>query len=385
MPNYTTKTKATKNNMAAQQKKKKYTTVKNEDGTETNTRVKRRKIGKRKGEVKSTTTSLVGTTPSGEKVGLASIKSKPGKKDKTSGNKKALADLKKSKAKKDELAATAPSKQTESQKNKLPKKLVGIIAAKAEKPSAAKQRGKANLMKQNAIVQASKNRKSSTPKVKPKKKKKVDLVATNKGKVKSTSNMSKANLILNKPEGVFENIDTSSVNNKYNFKMEKEGKFPEMAVQMKGYHPGKMSDTDMGIEERFGKQATSDVLAAQQQGNPIMPNFIKEKHTDSGMNYRDANNASIKGTTVDEGHLSNVKTKSPYRPYVETEQTSNVPMRPNSAALPGGGEPGEKLFLDKAAKMYAPHPSKQRMSNMINKVAQYKMPNVKAAQKKYHK
>ena len=383
MPNYTTKTKATKNNMAAQQKKKKYTTVKNEDGTETNTRVKRRKIGKRKGEVKSTTTSLVGTTPSGEKVGLASIKSKPGKKDKTSGNKKALADLKKSKAKKDELAATAPSKQTESQKNKLPKKLVGIIAAKAEKSSAAKQRGKANLMKQKAKVQASKNKTASTPK--PKKKKKVDLVATNKGKVKSTSNMSKANLILNKPEGVFENIDTSSVNNKYNFKMEKEGKFPEMAVQMKGYHPGKMSDTDMGIEERFGKQATSDVLAAQQQGNPIMPNFIKEKHTDSGMNYRDANNASIKGTTVDEGHLSNVKTKSPYRPYVETEQTSNVPMRPNSAALPGGGEPGEKLFLDKAAKMYAPHPSKQRMSNMINKVAQYKMPNVKAAQKKYHK
>ena len=154
MPNYKTKTKATKNNMAAQQKKKKYTTVKNEDGTETNTRVKRRKIGKRKGEVKSTTTSLVGTTPSGEKVGLASIKSKPGKEDKTSGNKKALADLKKSKAKKDELAATAPSKQTESQKNKLPKKLVGIIAAKAEKSSAAKQRGKANLMKQNAIVQS---------------------------------------------------------------------------------------------------------------------------------------------------------------------------------------------------------------------------------------
>ena len=388
MPNYKTKTKAPKNNMAAQQKKKKYTTVKNEDGTETNTRVKRRKIGKRKGEVKSTTTSLVGTTPSGEKVGLASIKSKPGKEDKTSGNKKALADLKKSKAKKDELAATAPSKQTESQKNKLPKKLVGIIAAKAEKSSAAKQRGKANLMKQNAIVQSSKNRASSAPKPKapkPKKKKKVDLVATKKGKVKSTASISKANLILKPNIDVFKNIDTNSVNSKYNFKMEKEGKSPEMAVQMKGYHPGKMSDTDMGIEERFGKQATSDVLAAQQQGNPIMPNFIKEKHTDSGMNYRDANNASIKGTTVDEGHLSNVKTKSPYRPYVETEQTSNVPMRPNSAALPGGGEPGEKLFLDKAAKMYAPHPSKQRMSNMINKVAQYKMPNVKAAQKKYHK
>jgi len=258
-------------------------------------------------------------------------------------------------------------------------------AAKDKKsnPKAAQQRGKINSMKQNAIVKSSKNRVSST--TKPKKKKKVDLVATKKGEAKPTSNMSKANLILNRPEGVFKNINTSSVNSKHKFKMEEEGKSLEMAAPMKGYHPGKMSDTDMGIKERYGKQATSDVLAAQQQGNPIMPDFMKEKHTDSGMNYRDANNASIKGTTVDEENLSNVKTKSPYRPYVETMQTSEVPMRPNSAALPGGGQPGEKLFLDKAAKMVAQHPSKQRMSNMVNKVAQYKMPNVKAAQKKYCK
>jgi hypothetical protein len=32
--------------------------------------------------------------------------------------------------------------------------------------------------------------------------------------------------------------------------------------------------------------------------------------------------------------------------------------------------------------MVAQHPSKQRMGDMVNKVAQYKMPNVKAAQKR---
>nr|AKH48654.1 hypothetical protein [uncultured marine virus] len=104
-----------------------------------------------------------------------------------------------------------------------------------------------------------------------------------------------------------------------------------------------------------GKAMTSDEMAAQQKGNPIMPNLKKEKYTDSGMNYRDANNVRIKGSTVDEENLSNIKSKSPYRPYVETTQTSETPMRPSSSALPGGGKPGEKLFLDKAAKMVAQH------------------------------
>lgn len=72
--------------------KKTLTTKPNEDGTETNTFQKTN----RKGEVKKTVISLVGTDSYGDKVGLASIKSKPGKEDKNSGNKKALADLKKS-------------------------------------------------------------------------------------------------------------------------------------------------------------------------------------------------------------------------------------------------------------------------------------------------
>ncbi len=266
-------------------------------------------------------------------------------------------------------------------------------AAKDKNSNAAQQRGSINYQK--AKLEASKNtntkpkppRKNKEEKKEKKEKvNKVDKAAQKKGApakpAAATSSISKAQMILNPNKEVFKNIKS---NTKLDFKLMEEPEFPEMAARMKGYHPGKMSDTDMGIEYRFGKQATADVKAAQQKGNPIMPNLYKDEYTDSGMNYRDANNASIKGTTVDEGHLSNVKTKSPYRPHVETEQTSKVPMRPNSAALPGGGEPGEKLFLDKAAKMHAQHPSKKRMADMVTKVATYNMPNVKAAQKKYHK
>jgi hypothetical protein len=243
--------------------------------------------------------------------------------------------------------------------------------------NAAQQRGRANMAYQSAKVKASKNTKP-----KPKKKDKVDSAAQKTGKAKSTSSISKASLILNPNKKVFKPIN---VDYKSNMKLEKVDKSPEMAAQMKGDYAAKMSDTDMGIEYRFGKQATADAKAAQQKGNPIMPDLNKKEYTDSGMNYRDANNASIDGGTVDEENLSNIKTKSPYRPYVETLPTHEIPMRPNSAALPGGGEPGEKLFLDKAAKMHAKHPSMQRMSDMVTKVATYNMPNVKAAQKKYHK
>jgi len=189
-----------------------------------------------------------------------------------------------------------------------------------------------------------------------------------KPKKMRTSNISKASLVLNPNKKVFKTIEA---NNNYEFKKMKEQKYPEMAAPMKGYHPGKMSDTDMGIEERYGKQATSDALAAQQKGNPIMPNLYKNEYTDSGMNYRDANNKVVKGSQVDEGELSSVIRKSPERPHVVGSKDS---MYAN-----------EKLYLDKAAKMHAQHPSKKRMADMVTKVATYNMPNVKAAQKKYHK
>ena len=97
----------------------------------------------------------------------------------------------------------------------------------------------------------------------------------------------------------------------------------------------------------------------------------QEEYTDSGMNYRDANSKLIKGSQVDEGELSSVVRKSPERPYVKGSKDSMYA--------------GEKLYLDKAAKMVAKHPSQQRMENMVNKVATYNMPNAKAAQKKYYK
>ena len=72
--------------------KRTLTTVQNEDGTSTNTSVRTN----RKGEVKSTRTSIVGTGPYGDKVFLASIKTKPGKKDKTSGNEYGISKIKES-------------------------------------------------------------------------------------------------------------------------------------------------------------------------------------------------------------------------------------------------------------------------------------------------
>ena len=42
-------------------------------------------------------------------------------------------------------------------------------------------------------------------------------------------------------------------------------------------HAAKMSDTDKGIEYRYGKQATADIKAAQQKGNPILKDVEKAK------------------------------------------------------------------------------------------------------------
>lgn len=60
----------------------------------------------------------------------------------------------------------------------------------------------------------------------------------------------------------------------------------------------------------------------------------KPQYTDSGQNYRDANNKFISGSRVDEGELSAVKRKSPYRPYVKASSESMYP--------------GEKLYLTKS-------------------------------------
>jgi hypothetical protein len=110
----------------------------------------------------------------------------------------------------------------------------------------------------------------------------------------------------------------------------------------------------------FGASMKDHNMGAAMNGTPPgsrMQNLAKKamnkrpaQYTDSGTNYRDANNVIIKGATVDEENLSNIKRKSPYRPYVKTLPTHEIPMRPNSAALPGGGKPGEKLYLTKNKK-----------------------------------
>ena len=73
----------------------------------------------------------------------------------------------------------------------------------------------------------------------------------------------------------------------------------------------------------------------------------KTQYTDSGQNYKDANNKFISGSRVDEGELSAVKRKSPYRPYVKASSESMYS--------------GEKLFLtkDKGSMMKTSEPLKK--------------------------
>ena len=149
-------------------------------------------------------------------------------------------------------------------------------------------------------------------------------------------------------------------------------------------HAAKLSDTDMGIKERYGKQATSDALAAQQQGNPILKDIEEAKnatkpaeHHTSGMPkfITSAESGERFNTTtggIDEGSFTKITTNIPERSKVIATEDSDKYQK------------GEEFYVD-PAKMHAQHPSKKRMADMVAKVATYNMPNVKAAQKKYHK
>lgn len=219
--------------------------------------------------------------------------------------------------------------------------------------------------------------------------KKQDMTAT-KGNMaakkmgKPTSNISKASLILNPNKKVFKNIETNS---KININPIPEMKSPKMAAsamkgnyaaKMKGDYAAKMSDTDEGIEYRFGKQATADVKAAQQKGNPIMPEALKknkDKYHTSGMPKFITSAESgekINTMNIDEGEFSKITTNIPERSKVTATEDSDKYFK------------DEEFFVD-PAKLVAQHPSKKRMADMVSKVATYNMPNVKAAQKKYCK
>ena len=75
---------------------------------------------------------------------------------------------------------------------------------------------------------------------------------------------------------------------------------------------------------------------------------------------------------IDEGSFTKITTNIPERSKVTATEDSDKYQK------------GEEFYVD-PARMHPQHPSKQRMANMVNKVATYNMPNVKAAQKKYHK
>ena len=68
-------------------------------------------------------------------------------------------------------------------------------------------------------------------------------------------------------------------------------------------------------------------------GTKAMQSTKMAEYTDSGQNYKDANNRLVSGSQVDEGELSPVIRKSPMRPYVKGGKDSMYA--------------GEKLFLTK--------------------------------------
>ena len=70
----------------------------------------------------------------------------------------------------------------------------------------------------------------------------------------------------------------------------------------------------------------------------------KPQHTDSGQNYRDANNSKVSGLQVNEGRTSPVVRKSPERPHVVAKP----------GALKNQGGRTEKLYLDGKSKTPAP-------------------------------
>ena len=118
------------------------------------------------------------------------------------------------------------------------------------------------------------------------------------------------------------------------------------------------SSTDRGIKSLYtGKRQ-------EEHHTSGMPKFITS--AESGERF----NTTTGG--IDEGSFTKITTNIPERSKVTATEDSDKYQK------------GEEFYLD-PAKMHAQHPSKQRMANMVNKVATYNMPNVKAAQKKYHK
>jgi len=242
--------------------------------------------------------------------------------------------------------------------------------------TAAQQPGKVkvNRMKQDALRKASKNRSSTKP---PKNTKKTTTVlAATGGKDKFNTgfkmghiNTKQKSTATQIPNPGLDDLTVEKAPNNFQYAALMKGKAmtsdeialaPSRQVMQDRENIDFDSSTDRGIKSLYtGKRQE------EEHHTSGMPKFIT----------RATSGEKINTTTggIDEGSFSKI--------------TTNIPERSTVTATESGEnyEEGEKFYIDPAAKMIAKHPSQQRMENMVNKVATYNMPNVKAAQKKYHK
>lgn len=215
-----------------------------------------------------------------------------------------------------------------------------------------------------------------------------------KPKKMRTSNMSKASLILNTPKDVFKPIVAKT---DYDYKFEKEGPMPNMAAQMKNKamtadaKAAQMkfdSSTFEGIESLYTGGRVGGQVGQESQKSNTAPNLtrdvnrIKQRvkpsnfHTSGSPEFLTSAESGEKLNTttggIDEGNFGPI--------------TTNIPEKSKVTAIEGSSnyEPGEEFYIN-PTKMSGKHPSQMRMGSMVQKVATYKMPNVKAAQKKNYK
>ena len=215
-----------------------------------------------------------------------------------------------------------------------------------------------------------------------------------KPKKMRTSNMSKASLILNTPKDVFKPIVAKT---DYDYKFEKEGPMPNMAAQMKNKamtadaKAAQMkfdSSTFEGIESLYTGGRVGGQVGQESQKSNTAPdlmrdvNRIKQRvkpsnfHTSGSPEFLTSAESGEKLNTttggIDEGNFGPI--------------TTNIPEKSKVTAIEGSAnyEPGEEFYIN-PTKMSGKHPSQMRMGSMVQKVATYKMPNVKAAQKKNYK
>jgi hypothetical protein len=255
-----------------------------------------------------------------------------------------------------------------------------------QKNTAAQQGGrvKVNRMKQDALIKASKNRSSSSTNTPPKttkqpknNKKTTTVLAATGGEDKFNTGFKmghiKSNTVSNaKPmaETGFDDLKLAKSPDKFQYAALMKGKAmtsdemalaPSRQVMRNRENINFDSSTDRGIESLY----TGKRQEEEEHHTSGMPKFITSAK--SGEKF----NTTTGG--IDEGSFSKI--------------TTNIPERPKVTATESGEnyEKGEEFYVDSAARMQAKHPSQQRMENMVNKVATYNMPNVKAAQKKYHK